>query len=378
MLTEIQIDAQELRSNYAIFRSLLGPSKKIIAVVKANAYGHGLREVVRLLEDEADAFAVDDIQELHAIRFLTEKPVYVLGYVAVDGIDTLIDLKGTPVVYSPETIRAINQRALAIHERVSVTIKIEALLGRQGVFIEELPELLTALSECSQIELIGLYAHFANIEDTTDAAHAQKQIALFTKACAIVEEAGFSNIEKHISSTAGSFVFDSDSELCTHVRIGLGLYGLWPSENLRDKFARIHPLKPCLRWVTHVAQVKTLPAGHPIGYGLTYVTERETRVAVIPQGYSDGYARGLSNRRDVLIHGVRCRIIGRVAMNMFVVDVSHVPDVRVEDEVILIGQQGSESITAEELALHSGTINYEVVSRINPLLPRVIVGEDTV
>ena len=159
------------------------------------------------------------------------------------------------------------------------------------------------------------------------------------------------------------------SSLC---RLGISLYGMWPSEDLRKKFeTKKFKLKPVLRWVTHVAQVKVLPKNHSIGYGLTYITSRPTKIAVIPQGYSDGYDRGLSNKGEVLIQGKRCKVLGRVAMNMFVVDITNIKNIKNEDEVILLGRQGKEEITAEEIADHLETINYEITTRISSLLNRI-------
>lgn len=375
MLTEIQIDAQALRSNYQALQKFVGQRKKIISVVKANAYGHGLREVVGALDGLVDAFAVDDIQELHALRFYTDKEVYVLGYVSAEDIDKLIDLKGIPVVYDEDMIHSLNKRALVVQEKIPVNIKIDALLGRQGIGLDQLPGLLKTISECSQVQLRGIYAHFSNIEDTADFSQTQKQIDFFKEAISIAHAAGHPDIETHISSSGGSMVFKDEENLCSHVRIGQAMYGLWPSRDLQLHYSEEIALKPVLRWVTHVAQVKTLPTGHPIGYGMTYVTDAAMRVAVIPQGYSDGYDRGLTNCGDVLIRGTRCPIRGRVAMNMFVVDISHIPEVKVEDEVVLLGKQDSEEVSANEIAQKIETINYEVVSRVNPLLPRVIVNE---
>ena len=147
---------------------------------------------------------------------------------------------------------------------------------------------------------------------------------------------------------------------------------MYPSAALSRRHETLQ-LKPVMRWVSHLAQVKTLPPGHPVGYGLTYVTWRETRIGIVPQGYSDGFDRGLSNCGDVLVRGKRCPVIGRVAMNMFAVDLTRVPDAVAEDEVVLLGSSGEEQITAEEMATKLGTINYEVVTRISPLLPRTVV-----
>jgi alanine racemase len=219
-----------------------------------------------------------------------------------------------------------------------------------------------------------LFATPQNIEDTSDFSHAKKQIDAFQGAVADFRANEYPDVKTHLSASSGIMVYETDGGESDLVRPGIGLYGMWPSDDLKARFSRdAFELKPILRWVTHVAQVKTLPAGHSIGYGLTYVTKAPTKVAVVPQGYSDGYDRGLSNVGEVLIGGARCRVLGRIAMNMFVVDVSHLESVCREDEVVLLGEQGGERITAEEIAEKLGTINYEVTTRISPLLPRVIV-----
>jgi alanine racemase len=156
------------------------------------------------------------------------------------------------------------------------------------------------------------------------------------------------------------------------VRIGIGLYGMWPSENLKKEHIKKFALKPVMRWVTHVSLVKWLPKDHTIGYGLTYRTSKETKTALVPQGYADGYDRAFSNKGEVLIKGKRCKVLGRVSMNMFVVDVTHLKDVKVEDEVVLLGRQGGEEITAEEMGDLIGTINYEITTRVSTLLARII------
>ena len=181
-------------------------------------------------------------------------------------------------------------------------------------------------------------------------------------------------MKTHISSTAGTFVYEKNFGINSLVRIGLGLYGMWPSLVIsHEQSANGIKLMPVMRWVTHVAQVKTVPKDYPIGYGLTYVTPKETKIAVIPQGYSDGHDRGLSNCGEVLIRGTRCKVLGRVAMNMFVVDVSHLDVVKSEDEVVLLGSQKNEKISAEEIAEKINTINYEVTTRVSSLLPRIVV-----
>ncbi len=189
----------------------------------------------------------------------------------------------------------------------------------------------------------------------------------------IAQDFGYDNLATHISATSGLLVHEKSRGENTIVRIGVGMYGMWPSEYLKKDWQKKCNLKPVLTWKTHVAQVKILPKNSTIGYGLTFKTKQETKIALIPQGYADGYSRSLSNKSDVLIHGRRCRVLGRVSMNMFVVDVTRLPKIKEGDEVVLLGQQGKQNISAEELALISNTINYEVITKISPILPRFVV-----
>ena len=221
--------------------------------------------------------------------------------------------------------------------------------------------------------MTGIYAHFANIEDTSDFSHAQKQIREYQEALKLTDAFGFKNLQTHISATSGILIYEKETGKNSLVRLGIGVYGLWPSERLGLLYRNKMELKPVLSWKTKVAQIKVLPKGRTIGYGLTYKTRKKTKIAIIPVGYADGLDRGLSNKGEVLISGARCKIIGRISMNMFTVDVSNLPKVEIEDEVIILGSQGKEQITAEKMAKQIDTINYEITARISPILPRIIV-----
>lgn len=374
MLSRVEISRENLLHNFASIKSLTRPGIEIVAVIKANAYGHGQNEVASILEQVTDRFQVDDLAELRLLRKVTGKPVLVLGYVSSDEIHEALRLEGTLSMYDADRIAEVNEAAKALGKTVNVHVKIDAELGRQGVLPEDVETILDVLRRCEHIRVEALYSHFANIEDTSDFSHAKKQIDAFQGAVSAFRANGYDDVKTHLSASSGIMVHETAGGGSDLVRPGIGLYGMWPSDDLKARFSRDDfELKPVLRWATRVAQVKTLPAGHTIGYGLTYVTTKPTKVAVIPQGYSDGYDRGLSNAGEVLIGGSRCPVLGRVAMNMFVVDVSHLVSVRREDEVVLLGEQGGERITAEEIAEKLGTINYEVTTRISPLLPRVIV-----
>lgn len=366
MLSRIEINRDHLTHNCTVLRSLLLPEQKLVAVLKANAYGHGMRQVVECIEHLVDGWQVDDVAETLELSKISKKPIYVFGYVAKDELVDVVREGVTIVLY--DTMRLAELHRLRAH----VHIKIDASLGRQGLLLEDIPDFLVQLKKFPDIQVDGIYGHFANIEDVSDISHATKQLVAFEKAVLLFRAAGYTKIDRHMSATSGAMRLGFRAEH-TIVRAGIGLYGLWPSKDLqKEGEARGLFLKPVLRWVSCVAQVKTVPAGYSIGYGLTYVTPKKMKIAIIPQGYSDGFARDLSNMGTVLIRGHRCAVIGRVAMNMFAVDVDHVSNVEQEDEVVLLGQQGDECISAEEIA-EGKTINYEVTTRITPLLPRIVV-----
>lgn len=373
MLSYIEISKENLLHNFKVLKTLVKPGVKMTAVIKANAYGHGQNEVAKILENSADYFQVDDAEELKLLREVSQKSTLVLGYVAKNEMKSVIENAGIMGVYEVAQILAIEAQAKAMSKIATVHVKIDAFLGRQGVLLENVQKIVDTLKVCENVKLDGIYSHFANIEDTSDFSHAQKQIDAFNKAHEIFKQNGFEELNTHISASSGVMVYENSFGNSTIVRPGISVYGLWPSEDLKNRFEKEDlELKPVLHWVTHVAQVKTLPANYSIGYGLTYITSKPTKIVVVPQGYSDGYDRGLSNVGQVLIGGTRCRVLGRIAMNMFVADVSHLAKVNVEDEIVLLGQQGNERITAEEIAQHLGTINYEIIARISPLLARVV------
>jgi alanine racemase len=370
-LSYIELSQANLIHNLKAFRAVVHPAIKVVGVVKANAYGHGQQEVVSMLEGQLDYFQVDDLQELRLLRKISKMPTLVFGYVAQHELEEAITLDGILAVYDYERLERINQIAKKLYKKVLVHVKIDACLGRQGLLVNEVENFAKYIKKFDYIVVDGVYSHFANIEDTTDFTHAQKQLNAFKEAIDLFRKNGFENINHHISATSGILVYEKDNHHNALVRLGIGLYGLWPSHELKAAHKNI-TLKPVMRWVTHLAQIKTVPADYSIGYGLTYITTAPTKIGIIPQGYSDGYDRKLSNSGQVIINGTRCKVIGRVAMNMVAIDISHLADVRVEDEVVLLGRQGSEEISAEELAEKTGTINYEIIARISPLLPRVI------
>jgi alanine racemase len=372
-LSYIEISGKNLIYNIKVLKTVAKKGTKFSVAIKGNAYGHGQNEIVKILEPYVDYFQVDSVSELELLRKISVKKTFVLGYVQKIDLTQAIKLGCILSVFSIQELKKVEEIAQKLKIKQEIHIPFDAYLGREGFLLTELSKLFTEIKKCRNIKLSGMYAHFANIEDTTNFSHAQKQIKEFEKALELAEKFNFKNLQTHISATSGLLAYEKENGIHPIVRLGIGVYGMWPSEHLRSIYKNKLSLKPVLTWKTKIAQIKVLPPDHTIGYGLTYRTKKETKIALIPQGYADGFDRGFSNNGFVLIGGSRCKILGRVMMNMCVVDVSHLKNVKQEDEVVILGRQGKGEITAEELAEKIGTINYEITTRISALLPRVIV-----
>ena len=372
-LSYIEISKNNLVHNIQALRGIAHPGTKFAVAVKGNAYGHGLVEVVRIADKYTDYFVVNSFEELSILRGVSKKPVLVLGYVTPGLLVEAMKLGCILGVFSYSQFLEIEKVAKKLKIAQEIHVACDALLGREGFLEGELADFFAAAKKSAHVRITGMYSHFANIEDTNNFTYAERQIESHMRMQAIAKEAGYSNLATHMSATSGLLAYEKSQALHPIVRIGIGMYGLWPSDYLKFEYRKKKlELLPVLSWKTHIAQIKTLPAGRTIGYGLTFMTQKSTRIALIPQGYADGYVRALSNKGYVLIGGKKCKVLGRVSMNMFVVDVSAVRDASEGDEVVLLGTQGTHTISAEELGELSGTINYEATTRISPLLPRII------
>jgi len=371
----VEIEKNALLKNLRTFRSLLKPGTKLCPVVKSNAYGHGAVQTALMIQSSGLAgwLAVNSVDEGIALRKNGIRlPVLVLGYVPLARLSDAVlhDLRLT--VYNRETVAKL--RSLKARKKIFLHVKLETGTNRQGVDLKDALLLAKMIKASKSLVLEGYSTHFANIEDTTDRSFAGRQLQRYQKMLAELEKKGFKGSVNHIACTAASLVFPQTR--LQLARIGIGLYGLWPSRetmvSLKEHDSKL-ALQPVLSWKTRVAQVKTVAAGEYIGYGCTFRTSRKTKIAVLPVGYYDGYDRKLSNTAYVLIKGKRAPIRGRVCMNLCMADITDIPGVKPEDEVVLLGKQDREHLPAEQLAQWIGSINYEVVTRINPLLPRVVV-----
>lgn len=377
LLNWVEISRRALAQNVLRFKTHIGPGVKLAAVVKANAYGHGLVAVSRIvLESGADWLAVNSIEEAEQVRAAgIAAPVLCLGYVSLSQLEKAVRLDVRLTVYNPATVERLGEIAGRLGRKARLHIKVETGTNRQGVPREELPDFARMIAGYPHLVLEGLSTHYANIEDVTEHRFAELQLRNFSEACSILESQGFSVPVRHTACTAAAILFPQT--LFNMARVGIGLYGLWPSKETRISALQagvaLNELEPVLTWKTRIAQIKMVKSGETIGYGCTDLATQDTRLAVLPVGYYDGYDRKLSSIGYVLIRGRRAPVRGRVCMNMIMVDVTNIPEAHVEDEVVLLGRQGDDSVSAEVLAGKIGTINYEVVSRINPTLPRIVV-----
>ncbi len=387
LLSWCELDTGALAHNLRAFRQRVGEGVRLGVVVKSDAYGHGLVPASRaFVEAGADWLIVNALGEAEALRAggLTA-PIYVVGAVSPWCAARVVATGARVIVYDPELVDALSAAASAAGVVVPLHIKIETGNHRQGLGLSDALALGGHIAASPGVALEGLSTHFADIEDTTDHAFAALQLQRFEEARAAFAAAG---MHVPIANTANSAA--TLLQPTTHgglVRVGIAAYGLWPSAETRVSamaptqagWGGFSPeLRPALAWRARLAQVKPVPRGGWIGYGRTYRATHDMRIAIVPVGYHEGYDRRLSNLGHVLVAGERAPIRGRICMNMMMVDVTHIEPpggaVRAGDVATLLGSDGDERVSAEDLAAWMGTINYEVVARIHPGQPRVPVG----
>jgi len=373
----IEIDRSALESNLAGFRRLIGADRKLLAMVKANAYGHGMLETARIaLEAGADWLGVHSLEEGAGLRAAgIQAPVLVMGYVPLADLEEAVALDLRMTVCNAETIEGLARICRADGPSARLHLKLETGTHRQGVSPEQAAELARRIAGSPGLVLEGLSSHYANIEDTTDHSYARYQLDNFNVVLDGLAAEGLSAPLRHFSCSAAVLIFPETR--FDMVRVGIGMYGLWPSRetylSCLQKQCEPIELRPVLTWKAGISQIKHVPKGAMVGYGGTFRTGRPSRLAVVPVGYYDGYPRSLSNVSHVLVRGERAPLRGRVAMDFIVVDVTDIPGASLEDEVVLIGSSGEESVTADMLAAWEGTIHYEVVARLNPHIPRLVI-----
>ena len=365
-LTWAEIDLDAIACNAAGLKARAGDKAELMAAVKANAYGHGAVPVAQAaLEGGATRLAVHRSLEGVQLRQAgITVPILVMGYTLPAEAERVARWNLTPTVNSRPQAKALAAAAVAGGQSLPVHVKVDTGMGRYGLLPDEVLDFVRFLSQLPGLVLEGLYSHYA-VAGLADQAFTRHQFSLYLDVVQQLEAAGFTFPLKHIANSATTL--DLPEMALDMVRCGIALYGLRPS----DEIEPVIPLRPALTLKSRVARVRMLPTGASISYGRTFITARPTRVALIPVGYGDGYHRLISNRGAVLIHGRRAPIVGRVCMDQFVVNVSHIPNVQLHDEVVLIGRQGTGHIPAEEVARWAETINYEVTTSLLPRIARI-------
>lgn len=362
----ISLDA--IRDNIEKGRALLAPGTKMMGVVKADAYGHGAVPVAKAIDDLVDAYGVAMPEEGVELRKAgLSKPIIILGYTAPELAELAIRYDITMAVFQSEIAMRYNEAAKKLNKKAKVHIKLDTGMSRIGYLCqEESLEDIEKIAKLSNVEIEGMFTHFSKA-DELDKTFAKNQFKKYMEFAEALRARGINLACKHVCNSAG--IIDIPEGDLDMVRFGVTMYGMYPTDEVTKERM---PVSPAMEVKTHISHIKTLPAGVGIGYSGTYVTEKETKVATLSVGYGDGYPRGLSNAGRVLIHGKSAPILGRICMDQCMVDVTDIPEARQGDIVTLMGRDGDDFISAEEIGATVGnSFHYEVVCDISKRVPRI-------
>ncbi len=360
-----EVDLGALEFNYRQIRKRIPEDVKFLAVVKADAYGHGAIPVsLRLEKLGVDYLGVAIPEEGVELRKGgVQTPILVLGGIYGGEVDHIFRFRLTPVIFRKDSLKILSREAERRRRKVKVHLKVDTGMGRLGVPLNLWPDFLRAMRRFPKIEAEGILSHFSMTDEEKE--FTQEQWRAFQRAVAIAQELGISCHSLHMASSATLTAFPA---YCAGlVRPGIMLYGSYPAPTFRS----LIPLKPVMTLKTRIHFLKSVPSGTRISYGGTFTARRQSLIATLPIGYADGYSRHLSNQGEVLIHGKRAPVVGKVCMDFVMVDVTDIPHVSLGDEAILMGKQGKELITPEEIAEKINSISYEVLCLIGKRVPRV-------
>lgn len=366
--TWIDVDQNALQHNFQLFRRLVPSTCQLMAICKSNAYGHGLYDLAPALEKMGvDWIGVDSIVEAVTLREKgIRKPLLVLGYTLPSRFAEAVNHGVSLTISSFESLRAL--ASFRHSQKIKIHLKLDTGMYRQGFLPSQAESLLRFVKKNKRnLEVEGLYTHFAAAKNPKQRDYTRCQIHEFARAFSRFEAAGFHPI-RHASATAGVLNYpEANYDL---VRIGIGLMGYWPSAETRKAWEKVMILKPALSWRTIISETKKAPKGAGISYDLTESLSRDSTVGVCPIGYWHGYFRGLSKVGEVLVRGRRAKILGTISMDMIVVDLTDIPGVRAGDIVTVIGRDGRDEITAYEVAAKARVSHYELLTRLNPLIQK--------
>ncbi|MBO6107912.1 MAG: alanine racemase [Eubacterium sp.] len=365
-----KIDLNAIRNNILSLKKVLSKDTMLMAIVKADAYGHGAIQVARTLSDFVCGFGVAMIEEAMILRAARiDKMILILGYTSEEWLDDVVRHDISQTVYEYRMAEALDTIADLLGKKAKIHIKIDTGMSRLGfVPSRESLETIKKISELKHIELEGIFTHLARA-DEEDLSNAKEALKSFTDFVDELEKEGVRFKYRHAANSASILALrDADLDF---VRSGISTYGIYPSEEVEKTVS----LKPAMEFHSHISFLKKVPEGTPISYGGTYITDREELIATVPVGYADGMKRSLSNKGRVLVNGHFAPIRGRICMDQFMIDVSDVPDVKEGDTVVIFGRSGNETISVEEIADLSGSFNYEFLCGIKSRVPRKFIGD---
>lgn len=364
------VDLDAIRQNMEAMKANIAKGTMICGVVKSDGYGHGSVPVAKAVEDLVWGYAVAAVEEGWVLRdHHITKPILVLGYVPGEEFESLVEQEIRYTVSEWKEVEILSKIAQKLGKNAYVHIKMDTGMGRIGLrSAEEILTLAQKIENLPNIVIEGIFTHMATA-DMADKTKAKEQIQMFKEMLQLLENNGIYIPIRHCSNSAG--IIDLKEANIDMVRAGIALYGLYPSAEVNKENVC---LTPALELKSIVSYLKTVPKGSPIGYGATFVTQKETKVATVSIGYGDGYPRALSNKGYALVRGKKAPIIGRICMDQFMMDVSDIPEIQQGDTVTLIGKDQNEQITVEELAELAGTFNYEFVCDLGKRIPRVYIS----
>ena len=362
--TYVKIDLDAIEANIDAIRARAGVD--VMAVIKADAYGHGAIQVARLLQDKCSFFGVSSVLEAMELRRAgLYNPILILGHTPVSAFPALIQAEIRPTIFHYEDALALSRAAQDADKTAVFHLAVDTGMSRIGFqATEEDADICAKIATLPGLQAEGLFSHFATA-DCADLSRARRQAEKFDAFYEMLKARGVQIPIRHMDNSAGLMNFENHYEM---VRSGIVTYGMYPSDEVDPQRLA---LRPALQWLSRVTHVKTLEPGREISYGGTFVTTRPTRVATVPVGYADGYRRSLSGKFHVLIRGKQAPILGRVCMDQLMVDVTDIPDVALNDRVVLVGKSGSEQITMEQISAAADSFNYEFVCGISRRVPRV-------
>lgn len=377
----IELDQQALRQNISFLKSLVPADTRFSMVAKANAYGHGIEEILPMVEEcGIDHFSVFSVAEAIRVQNATRSrsELMIMGFVDDDYLEWAIEQEVSFFVFTLERLRATIAQAQKMNKPARIHLELETGMHRTGFCEDQLDEVVRMVkANPDYITLEGLCTHFAGAEDLASRQRIEEQIDTFNRLCGELDQQGLEPRYRHTACSGA--LFNYPEAIMDMVRIGIATYGFWPNQETRqlylDKYnLQEDPLKRILTWKSKILSVNRVPANEYVSYGKSYYTTRPSKIATVPVGYGYGFSRTLSNNGRVLVGGYRAPVVGFVNMNMIVIDVTEIPDVAVHDEVVLIGTQGEHTMTVSSFSDMNNSMNYELLTRLPDHIPKFPVG----